>query len=670
MNVYHRRFTRGKRPTVTKLLLSLLALVFGTADEPPRPFEDIAHALHPSDYYTEQASRWAEVVGGRCVTEADYLEYYLAARYANRRAGANYNLEDIAQQAATRLNTAGFALNYLRYVHRLEGDGYDYLRAAYAAAPDHRYIQHDMLGYAMISGDTKLATKLSQRLDRMDPYPTGIYDYNYNTLASVAENGILITFGDVDTYPAWVLQQTQGVRPDVLVVNYYLLGHKDEYAKRIFGAAGLAEQPAEEATDRLAQLRTSDRSLHLAATVGDRVDSLGISKEELYTFGLTFRVSDSPIENLGVTRRLYEDVWRLDQVRAPLSDSPQSRVSEQFSPNYLVPLIESLKQQPSPVQDHKLRELIDGIAHRNQLIARVATLLGETTGETPQLASNTPGLDTKSLLQRFRRSVPSRMVPRRKRPGSSLPFGMQENEVSNVDYQLFLQDLLRQRKFDYLDTAAILPADWASLLPDSIAALPKEVLFARGRPEEGQHPVLNISHRAAELYAAWLAQAYNQDPKRKEAREVRFRLPTAAEFELAARGGHENAPYPWGGPYYRNARGCILANLNTLLLDDEWTRGDYSGIAGGDESSKKSTIDPDCRDDGALITTPVWSYFPNDFGLYNMSGNAAEMTDIDGQTMGGSWLDGPEALKNGVVTERQLPSPTTGFRLVMEYVEE
>jgi hypothetical protein len=52
-----------------------------------------------------------------------------------------------------------------------------------------------------------------------------------------------------------------------------------------------------------------------------------------------------------------------------------------------------------------------------------------------------------------------------------------------------------------------------------------------------------------------------------------------------------------------------------------------------------------------------------------MSGNAAAMTDIDGQTIGGSWLDGPQALQNGVITERQLPSPTTGFRLIMEYVD-
>ena len=652
---------------MTQLLVFLLVLVCGTADEPPRPFVDIAHAAYPADYYTEQARRWAEVVDDACATEADYLEYYLAARYANRHAGGNYNLEDLARQAATRLDTAGFALNYLRYVHHLEGDGYEYLRAAYAAAPDHRYVQHAMLGYAMISGDAELVSTLSQRLDRMDPYPTGLNDYNYNTLASVAENGLLITFGDADTYPAWVLQQAQGVRPDVLIVNYYLLGHKEGYAKRIFAAAGLAEQPAVEATARLAQLRTSDRSLHLAATVGDRVDSLGISKEDLYTVGLTFRVSVSPVENLSVTRRLYGEVWRLDELRRPLSQSPQHRVGLELSPNYLVPLIELLKQDrvEGRPEDPALRVLVDDIARRNELTARVATLLGISGGDIPQLASSSVSLTAKEVFKGYMYgSVPRR--PRGKAGKDFVPdYLVKTAEVSNAEYQLFLEDLLRQRKYDYLDSARIAPANWLSLLPDSVAQLPESEIYRMGRPESPRHPIVNISHRAAELYAIWITQLYNQDPKREGGRDVRFRLPTAAEFEEAARGGKAHAPYPWGGPNYRNLRGCILANLNTTLLDDKWTRGDYTGTV---KLSPKER-ERDCRDDGALVTAPTDSYYPNDYGLYNMAGNAAEMTDVHGQTMGGSWLDGPGALRNGVITERQLPSPTTGFRLVMEYVD-
>ena len=526
-------------------------------------------------------------------------------------------------------------------------------------APKHRYVQHAMLGYAMISGDAELATTLSQRLDRMDPYPTGLNDYNYDTLASVAENGILITFGDTDTYPAWVLQQAQGVRPDVLVVNYYLLGHKGEYAKWVFGEAGLSEQPAGEATARLAQLRTSDRPLHLAATVGDRVDSLAVSKEDLYTVGLTFRVSDSPVENLGVTRRLYGEVWRLDELRRPLSQSPQHRVGLELSPNYLVPLIELLKQDrvEGRPEDPALRVLVDDIARRNELTVRVASLLGDTVGKTPRLASKTPGVGDQELLSWFNGGF-SRKKNTNKRPVAEVAgYLMQRTEVSNAQYNTFLADLLRQRKFDYLDSARVGEADWRSFLPSSLQSLPDVDLYKTGKPEDDAHPVVNISHRAAELYAIWLTQihrAYHpDDPK------IRFRLPSAEEHAIATAAGKRGAVYSWGGPAFHNASNCRLANARTFYVAEPPSSTDHG--------SHRDFAD--CDYTASYFTAPVDSYYPNNFGLYNMTGNAAEMTDEDGITVGGSWLDDIDDLKIGVVKQRQLPSPTTGFRLIMEYVD-
>lgn len=49
-------------------------------------------------------------------------------------------------------------------------------------------------------------------------------DHAYNMLMSCDKNAILITYGDNDTYPLWYLQEIEGVRPDIRIINYNLLG--------------------------------------------------------------------------------------------------------------------------------------------------------------------------------------------------------------------------------------------------------------------------------------------------------------------------------------------------------------------------------------------------------------------------------------------------------------
>lgn len=176
-------------------------------------------------------------------------------------------------------------------------------------------------------------------------------------------------------------------------------------------------------------------------------------------------------------------------------------------------------------------------------------------------------------------------------------------------------------------------------------------------------PVVNISYKAALAYCEWLTKKYN-DLENKTYKKVIFKLPTEKEWEDLAKGGN-NFMYPWGGPYCRNSKGCYLANF--CPLEEQY-------IFKTDSATIYKYPNDDFRVsrgiDGSIIPSNVDSYFPNDYGLYNCSGNVAEMVSEYGITKGGSWNSNNHYIQIRSNEKYTEPSPTIGFRVLMEVLEK
>lgn len=196
--------------------------------------------------------------------------------------------------------------------------------------------------------------------------------------------------------------------------------------------------------------------------------------------------------------------------------------------------------------------------------------------------------------------------------GEDRIFGKSELDVRLLKYHYEWYDLRaavdgkgdpNKTRSDFImrDTMLIYPDTTVWLADFSYAANEPMVNGYFSHPSFDDYPVVGVTWRQAQAFNSWRTQLFNNAAARnKQNQRFDYQLPSEAEWEYAARGGKIGMQYPWGGPTARNARGCLMANFKP-------GRGNYI-------------------DDGVAYTAPVYAYFPNDFGLYNMAGNVAEWT--------------------------------------------
>ncbi len=250
-------------------------------------------------------------------------------------------------------------------------------------------------------------------------------------------------------------------------------------------------------------------------------------------------------------------------------------------------------------------------------------------------------------------------------------FYMDDTEITNNEYRQFMMAILED-SIDVLGEEYVM----TELYPDTTVWM-RDFSHHYGdpmmeyyylHPAFDDYPVVGVDWFAAQYFCNWRTSFMNTWRTDIGLFPMpSFRLPSEAEWEYAARGGRDMAKYPWGNPYIRNAKGCMLANFKP-------GRGNY-------------------YDDGFMYTAPVASYFSNDYGLYDMAGNVSEWCEdafyeaavpvvwdlnplyIDEDEprkliRGGSWKDIAYYLETGTrdFEYRDTSKSYVGFRCSMTYL--
>jgi formylglycine-generating enzyme required for sulfatase activity len=254
-------------------------------------------------------------------------------------------------------------------------------------------------------------------------------------------------------------------------------------------------------------------------------------------------------------------------------------------------------------------------------------------------------------------------------------FYMFSQEITNNTYHTFLNDLIMQDKIDDFIKAVPDTAKWLNSGNSYEEPMRKNYYW---HPAYNDYPVVTVTREGAKMFCDWLTIAVNEKTKSAYSKDKQdspyindLRIPAEEEWLIAARGGHGDIPYPWsflpGRPGVQNGRGCYLCNFSIINYPDSLKQK----CECANKDVKHPITSAGTASNDFYCTARVNSYNPNDFGLYCICGNVAEMVwqykTRRPCAKGGSWNSSAEQVKINAAPELigvTEGSPYLGFRPV------
>lgn len=304
---------------------------------------ELQDAQHTRGFYQSKSADWGKVANERQTDPTAWDNYYRSQRY-----GATGEIStDIDGSTQSQLNSIvdsmaivvpnSFEYNYCSYLNsNFDVDAIGYLEAAYNLEPDNPETYDDFIAHYELTNDSKKKEEFCELWYESGEVDQEVLDYNYNVLQSLERNAILVTNGELDTYPIWVLQEVDGVRTDVTVLNMNLM--KDHaYRNRKMKELGLNAY-SDYGSDRngfLEEIAERNPSKHVYFGLTVSQSALKEMQDYLYLTGLAFRYSNQDFDNMSVLVDHWENDFEIDY----LNNLSASGTAEQMQQNYLIPLL-------------------------------------------------------------------------------------------------------------------------------------------------------------------------------------------------------------------------------------------------------------------------------------------------------------------------------------------
>ncbi len=362
VEVYNKQQTYFAMKLQSTFLILLLSFSALGQTEKPEPILGFAIELKPTEWYLKQQQLWKQVLDKDKSNAAAWYNYYRVSRNLSRinpdekrsKGAIDTALTEIVNEMEKHVSKS-YEFNLCKWLiggNSLENKKY-LLKAIELGEGKAEHLPDAVILYEQERNLVKKAAFLQKWLD-LGAYSPGLMYYNYNVLISLEPNAILISNGDNDTYPIWLLQQ-RGIRKDVTLLNSSLL-YLDDYRNKMFAELGLKpfepfkkpfpitmeEYQAGEKRMRTEMLDILSQNkykspVYIAVTCGDLYAKE--NQDNFYLTGLTYQYSKTNIDNIALLRKNFELNYALDYLDKEFYFDLSSYYAKESNMNYIIPMV-------------------------------------------------------------------------------------------------------------------------------------------------------------------------------------------------------------------------------------------------------------------------------------------------------------------------------------------
>lgn len=368
------------------IVLIIACFVFQlSVAQTPQHVESFVMVPHNSQWYSDQAKLWKREVNRNKQNEKAWENYFRATKYSAINTD-KWNSDEINRSLETILKDMkkvlpnSYTYNILMYYN---GGGdlslSSYIDKAIEMRPDEVRFFPDYVAYAALKGNTQLLNSTCKKWYESGTYSPGLLNYAYNELVGMDSNAIVFANGDATVYPKLILQNGKSIFVDKKVICTSFM-MSNSYRDALFEELGIpaikdsyADLQKRFSTTSHKEIeiglikhiiKFANRPIYFSCMPDEMLSSF---KDNLYSEGLVLRYSAKPYDNMAVTKRNNEVLYRLDYLKDMFYVDAYQGTVNKMNLNYIVgfkSLLNFYHKSGDLNSEIKLRDMLRAIIYR------------------------------------------------------------------------------------------------------------------------------------------------------------------------------------------------------------------------------------------------------------------------------------------------------------------